>query len=454
MLYMTAMVRASLIVQRIFSFWHSSRSLIAFSAAVTGAALLAARVAHSVRGDDSYAYVMFGFVLIGTALLLAYIRWGRMPDSFFGWSILLIPVLVIALQPAYLSADLYDYISCARHAWRGENIYHIACNVSQTKVYAYGPLFLIVSMVPALGDLLVAGSSVYFFKLLLFIIYLASVRLIYLFLRARGDGDRAARCTLAYGWHAAILLESLQSGHNDVLVVLLLLLALFAYDRGARAWAVLALWAAGLIKLFPLLLIPFVLFFPRITPSRNGTRFRHRVSVTLLILTVLALGGLTYWRGFDFFHTIYSLPYEAYPVGYGVVPFLVYSFLTLAHFERMLALTHAHWTGVALIVMISWWGYFRAWRSPWRPENGFALLVTALLLCTSHWLVPWYLLWWYPLLILSFGHLRIDLIVLLIAFLGGLSMVIPVSAAILLVFGSFAAFQFGTVLLRRFHFSV
>ncbi|MEP0545804.1 MAG: class I SAM-dependent methyltransferase [Rhodothermales bacterium] len=68
-----------------------------------------------------------------------------------------------------------------------------------------------------------------------------------------------ARSLLLYAWHPLVLIEIAGQAHTEGGMVGFMLLALYFYRFGRPASAVAALTAAGWFKLYPLLLLPFLL---------------------------------------------------------------------------------------------------------------------------------------------------------------------------------------------------
>lgn len=68
----------------------------------------------------------------------------------------------------------------------------------------------------------------------------------------------SARNLLLYAWNPLVLAETAGQGHTDALLVPLLLGAVWAVRRDAPRWASLAVAGAGLVKLYPFVLWPFL----------------------------------------------------------------------------------------------------------------------------------------------------------------------------------------------------
>jgi SAM-dependent methyltransferase len=69
----------------------------------------------------------------------------------------------------------------------------------------------------------------------------------------------APRYLVIYAWHPLSIIEGAGQAHTDVAMVGAILLCIFAYRRGLNNIAVAAITVAGWFKLYPFLLLPFLL---------------------------------------------------------------------------------------------------------------------------------------------------------------------------------------------------
>ncbi|HUY77494.1 MAG TPA: hypothetical protein VMV29_12035 [Ktedonobacterales bacterium] len=265
--------------------------------------------------------------------------------------------LTLVCSPALPSDDIFSYIlygriSAVHHAnplittpaaFTGDPFLPLVFWRNTRSVY--GPAWLLLSgglslLAQALGGSLVV--YVVLFKLLGLLAHLANALLIWRIL-GRLAPRRQLSGTLFYAWNPLCLLEFCASGHNDAVMLTLLLLGVYgllraaaaARPRVALAWEVAALVAFGLsisMKYVPLILLPF--FFVAIAGwlaarHRQGAGAAHsqasagasarggvtrvvalgvgwRVGVVALTLLVTAL---PYWAGAQTFGALlYSPP--------------------------------------------------------------------------------------------------------------------------------------------------
>jgi hypothetical protein len=93
------------------------------------------------------------------------------------------------------------------------------------------------------------------FKLLVLIAYGVSVALTYGILRVIRP-DWALRGTLFFAWNPLVVFEVGGNGHNDALVAMFLLLAIYLFVLARRSAMLVALMAGALTKFVPILLMP------------------------------------------------------------------------------------------------------------------------------------------------------------------------------------------------------
>ncbi len=199
------------------------------------------------------------------------------------------------LKPEDYPGDPFmDYVS-----WRG-------------KTSAYGPLWETVSALlsRAAGGQLWPNMLAY--KVLALLGYLGSVLLIAAILR-RVAPERALAGTLLFAWNPLILMEGLANGHNDMLMLALLLAAFWAlsqarlpgarpalderpWDRAYGPIAMVLLGAAILVKFVPALLLPLFLLY-LLAGEKPWWRWPVRGALLLLPLALLAVEYyLPFWQ--------------------------------------------------------------------------------------------------------------------------------------------------------------
>jgi hypothetical protein len=311
---------------------------------------------------------------------------------------MLIVVLAIALAgravmlwtPPTLSDDLYRYVWEGEVWARGFSPYALAPSAPalaalRDNIWAGVNNPDVPSPYPALAQLisfLEASQfphSVFGAKLTATIADLAVIAVLCLLLRAHGHSFRRV---VIYAWNPLVLVEFPLSGHNDVMMLALLLSALAVGGRKPVRGGVL-LGLAALAKFVPLVVVPIIwrAWGPRAAAVAAGVFF----AVTATVLTASgALGSLPhYLSGFADNDSIHALVREVVALA---APSLA---VPVAKVVTWLALI----CGVGLFVAAP---RLRARPVWWQSYALFAL--TLVLAATVH---AWYVTWLLPFLALN-----------------------------------------------------
>src|SRR5450755_2569401 len=197
------------------------------------------------------------------------------------WIVAIVGGLIYVLTPAMLSRDIFVYVGYGRTiALHHANPYFVApaafpkdpLTIYDDWLYAtaaYGPFWLAICSVMAL----VPGNSplryLIAFRLLSFASYLFNICLVSLILKKMGRSPRTATLgILLYAWNPLVIEESCLGGHNDTIMVSLLLLGIWFslraeqqnFARPARyLLPIIAFTLATLVKITALPLIALFL---------------------------------------------------------------------------------------------------------------------------------------------------------------------------------------------------
>jgi hypothetical protein len=267
-----------------------------------------------VRGPHAAAAIRFLLLLLGLFILYALAlrsvagqQSRALETTVFG-----LGAGFLALQtvgPAMLSTDIFAYTTYGRIF----GLYHDdpyakgpwqfpADPYARLTYYLdvpswYGPLWTLLSAVLAwLGGERI-GLTVLLFRGLVIGAALAAGALIWASLRLIAP-QRAAQGLLFFLWNPLVVLETGLSGHNDAVMVALLLLGIWLHLRDRRVLAVAALALSPLVKFITGLVLPlYVLMLLRQLPTwRERIRFLavSAATVGLVLAAVLGLarGGL------------------------------------------------------------------------------------------------------------------------------------------------------------------
>ncbi|MBO0779741.1 MAG: hypothetical protein J2P37_13030, partial [Ktedonobacteraceae bacterium] len=198
--------------------------------------------------------VLLAFLVYMVALCLP----GRQPEEGNYWPVYCLTWLVtigvgivFVLTPAMLSHDIFSYAGYGRL----QVIYHAnpyftplaafphdsfrAINDWPGVPSAYGPIWQMIcgALVPVIGDS--PSRAIIVYRSVALVAHLLNVVLIMCILQALGRSSRTvASGMLLYAWNPLVLEESVMGGHNDVLMMTLILLGLLFsvrnVERGGR----------------------------------------------------------------------------------------------------------------------------------------------------------------------------------------------------------------------------
>jgi hypothetical protein len=303
-----------------------------------------------------------------------------------------------------LSDDIYRYVWDGRVQLAGVNpyqhppespaltalrdeVYYPAINHKQIRTI-YPPVAQLFFAAVCLID-----TSPVVMRIFLVLCEIAMLLVLLKMLRLRGlSGERL----LLYAWNPLAVLEISGSGHIDALAIALLMLAIYLLLLGRKQTAVVALGAAVLSKLVPLLAVPA--FWRHMASGTGNWRSTWLVPsgrVAMLWLPVILIGGYAIYAGAGAAHIldglkVYLMKWRfndgIYTIVYELLrqPELAWDDVAL---ERARVVCSVAWVTVAVITLIRV-------RDPLRIV--FLLMAAHLLLSpTVH---PWYLLWVLPFL--------------------------------------------------------
>jgi hypothetical protein len=390
-------------------------------------------------------------VLLATyaaAISLIWPRRGQMPVQrgrlglFFLLGTTAIFGITLLLQPLLFSDDVFTYIFSGRilSIYGADPLNTAPIQFPADPYYMYvlsgralpnifGPLWLcIASFLAWLGT--ASGSTqltLLLFKGFALLMHLLSCYLCWLILSKVAPGRRVLG-TLLYAWNPLAVIELAGGGHNEGLLICLLLLATWLFVHKQRSYQIAALLVFGLAastNFLALLVAPLFLWFS----VRRETPFSRALwkacSQGALILLPAVLISLPFWRGATTFFAITSAidmnHFVHSPTGTLVIPVrTLFEFVAeQGHFPAFLqpavAADVTLRASASFIFTIIYANHFAHVRSaPTRsllPQTGSQPMSSLLqpglatffnscsrtvfwyLVLVSGWFWPWYLLW-------------------------------------------------------------
>lgn len=344
------------------------------------------------------------FYLGLAALSAAWLGLGRRASSVAAlrW-IAAVWCVPLAAGPVLFSHDVYSYLAQGDILHLGLNPYHAAPAVLGRSPFLaavspfwrhttapYGPLFLgaVELIVSVTGSHLIAGV------LLVRLLDLVGVVLIGAFAPrlAAAVGADPARATWLTVLSPLVLLELVSAGHNDALMVGLLLAGVtLAVERRWPAAMLLCALAATVKLPAAAGLILIAAAWARSRPHKPGELIRGALAVAVPVLAVGPLTGVGLsWLSSSLISTPQKVRLAITPstgLGYTAAAVL---HLNAHHLESALA-TAALGLGAIIGLTMAW-----RTRAPTLPRDLGLVLLAAALCGPAAW--PWYLTWSFALL--------------------------------------------------------
>ena len=317
--------------------------------------------------------------------------------------------LVLWATPLFLGVplfgrDVYSYIAQGTLAHQGLNPYHVnplalphhsALFQSLAVVWRgttspYGPLWVLVTRITAS----LAGSSVVAGVLAFRVVALVSLFVVFVLVapvaKHVGANEQVARWLVALS--PLMLASALSSAHNDILMLAIVFVALWAWTKQQTWWAVALFALAASVKLPALAGVAFVL----LAPERDR---RRRLAMVLVgaALAILVISGVTWLNGDGWgwlSPTALKLPTLLRIITTPSVCVGVFV-AAIAHLLGVSASTHTIVGYVQPVIEALGAFYVLTLLVGVRPTNalrrlGLALMVVVL---TSPTVWPWYYLW-------------------------------------------------------------
>jgi alpha-1,6-mannosyltransferase len=247
----------------------------------------------------------------------------------------------------------------------------------------YGPLFTLFTY--ALVPLGLAGS-LWALKLTVTLASLGCAALVWTCARARGSSPRAA--LVLYGLNPAVLAYTLGGFHNDTIMMVMVMAAVYLVVSGRERGGAVTGSLAVAVKSSAGLVMPFLILGA--SDRRRALLAALATGAAVLVVSLLAFGD----RAFDFIHILGTQ--QALNSG-SSVPAQLGAWLGWSGSPTPVRVV-ASVLGVAAIAFC----VARAWRgADWIEQAAWATLS---LMITSSWLLAWYIIWLVPLAALGRGR--------------------------------------------------
>ena len=239
----------------IFTYFFVDPNLIYFKTFYSGFAL-------KERGVVSLIYIL----LILIFFVFYYFLYSRVTIKNLKKIILISVIFLFFSYPAVLSYDIFNYITTAKVTYFYlENPYiiypiefigepYLEFTRAANKTALYGPFWIMLSGIPFISGFGNFILTLFNFKLLSFSFYLG---ISYLIFKLTKDPKKVAFFAL----NPLVLIETVVSGHNDVVMMFFALFSLYFLKKNKYAFSVIFMVFSILIKLATVFLTPVFIYY-------------------------------------------------------------------------------------------------------------------------------------------------------------------------------------------------
>lgn len=382
-----------------------------------GSTLLSWRLVLLHFGLNTWTSVFFALLALGS--FAGYIFALRHPVSARSAVLFATAFSLIALfSYPVLSTDIFDYILSDRVAiqyhqnvWTtppsavvpaSDSFYSLAS--WPTRVNPYGPVnqfFYSLAGRLSGNDLII---SLLAHKLLVMIFVLAALAITYLILKKHFPSNLSRGIILVF-LNPLFILETVGSGHNDILMTFFLLVAIYFWAEKNLFLAGLFLAVSAQVKFIPLLLFPFLFASLRKSPAKIGQFSAGFLIINLLAILYLGpalgpfiqriiIGNQVYWQSLaQLVHQVAPDERNLFTLGFLIT--FGYQFYTVFAGKKnpLVAFVTTLFLYLALFTSV-YWNWYILWLLPllpFIPRNhlSYGVLLfsaTALLSYPLYWL--------------------------------------------------------------------
>lgn len=262
------------------------------------------------------------FFAIITILFLAYILIAKKQKEIFKnkkqiFILIAIVSILFAVIIPYTSTDVYSYIANGWSAAHyGENPYYVStgeivdstgqgepmfnkvANCWRYETVVYGPLWTGICTILSWASFGNIDIALLLFKLANLIVHIINCILVYKITRKR-------LFLILYGLNPFILFEALSNVHNDIFIILFILLAIYFTIRKKNLFLAVAFVAlATAIKYLAILILPFIVIY-YVRKKDVKERIKYAILCGIEYLAIIAFFYLFYMKDLGVFSGLF-----------------------------------------------------------------------------------------------------------------------------------------------------
>jgi hypothetical protein len=292
-------------------------------------------------------YLFIGIILFLFCLYLLTLRLisnnSLSKNSF--WTIVVVISGILFLSYNAFSYDLFNYIFDARIVthYQQNPYFHKALDYPTDpmlhfmhwthRTYPYGPVWLLLTIPVSFIGFGYFLLTLYFFKLLMLASFIGSVKLIEK-IAEMGKFKNPLFITAAFALNPLVIIESLVSSHNDIVMIFFTLLSIYFLFKQKKAFSLFYFIFAFSIKFVNLFLLPAYLYLLK---KKNSFEVFFMIATFSMAISVLLATQRT---NFQPWYLLFVLPFAAFISRkiYILIPVVILSFAGLLNYAPYLYL--------------------------------------------------------------------------------------------------------------------
>ncbi len=323
--------------------------------------------------------------------------------------------LLLVIIPPLVSKDVFSNIFYSKIAARyHDNPYvvtpqrfsgdqlmvYVSLNWKNTAI-VYGPLHTYLSMLLNLGAGEGITANILVFKGAMAVFHFANILIVWFILGLIAP-RRQRFGTMLYAWNPIALTIGVGGGHNDVMMMTLVLLAVYLLLK-ERKWAgFVCLCLSVLIKYISVILVVALIIYLVSAKKGRAERLRALALYAGVFLLIFVLFFLPFWAGpGTLSSTLRNLQLNNYSsIGGCISAAFAFVFQFILRLPSSLSATLGSILSKLLLLPIflaALWFAPRRMRT-WRDVPDCFFWVTLAYLATTSYYMPWYFLWLLPLI--------------------------------------------------------
>ncbi len=254
----------------------------------------------------------------------------------------------------------------------------------------YGPLGILLQALP----IVITGrnilASLLLYKLLFSALLLATAFLVYKILSQIAPKFALAGA-LAVAWNPFVLFEYSINGHNDIVMMFFVVLAIFTLLKEHPVWALTLLTASALIKFASLVLIPLFLIYSLVHQPTLQKRILYTIDAGIISLSLIINCFAPFWAGPQTLNRFFK-QIQGHRYSFSAFVYSISSGSTSFQLAELIG-----WVLFGICFVYALWLSSKDFSSLLK---GCCLTMFALLLFSATYTQVWYLIWLFALAVL------------------------------------------------------